>query len=261
MTSLRHGKAWLLGGALFSALALCGSLISPVGCGSQNMADPCPGGICTGGDGGANPDGSAACVENWVCTSFDTGGNSNQATRTCTDSNACGTTALRPPLTATLPTLDLNFFKCNVQPVLDAKCSMLGCHGTETDRGLRIYARGRLRNSETIPANSPICVVANPQPVQLDTDCTASVEGVCRNCGHSAAEWQRNFDSARSFALDSNLQRIPAGQEDSSDLLAQPVVGGKAHSNVHLFQKTDPDYVLLKQWLSGMTLATCNTQD
>jgi hypothetical protein len=261
MTYLFQGKVWLLGGALVSALALTGFLLNPIGCSRDETADPCPGGICTGPGDGGNTD-SGVCVESWVCTSFDTAGSSgNQATRSCTDKNNCGTTALKPATAATLPALDLNFFMCNVQPVLDAKCSMQGCHGTETDRGLRVYARGRLRNNETLPANSPLCVVANPMPVSLDSQCTASVEGACRNCGHTPTEWQRNFDSARSFALDASLQRIPAGQEDSSELIAQAVVGGKAHANVHLFRQGDPDYTQIKQWLSGMTLATCNTKD
>jgi len=252
MSYLRHGKAILLGGALAAALALH--------CSDSGTSDPCPGGICTGTGDGGNPTGGT-CTESWVCTPWDTGGNGNQATRTCTDTKSCGTTALKPPTTAMLPALDINFFRCNVQPVLNAKCSQLACHGTETDRALRIYARGRLRNNETIPANSPLCVVSNANPVSLDTQCTSSIEGDCRNCGHTATEWQRNYDSARGFALDANLQRIPAGQEDTSELIAQPIVGGKAHANIHLFRQGDPDYTYIKQWLSGMPLASCTTKD
>jgi hypothetical protein len=257
MTSLRHGKVLLLGGALFSALALCGSLISPIGCGSQNTEDPCPGGICTGGDGGTNPDGSMACIENWVCTSFDTSGSpNNQATRTCTDSNACGTTALRPPLTATLPTLDLNFYKCNVEPIFDNKCSQLACHGTETQRALRIYSRGRLRNAAETFTETGCLAAGTKKPA---AECIGSIECICWTGTHSPTEWQRNYDSARSFALDSNGQRIAQGTEDTSDLLGQPVIGGKAHTGIHVFRKTDADYMTIKQWLSGQTLATCNT--
>ncbi len=35
------------------------------------------------------------------------------------------TTNNKPALTATLPKLDMNYFKCNVQPILDGKCGML----------------------------------------------------------------------------------------------------------------------------------------
>lgn len=181
-------------------------------------------------------------------------------TRTCTDKNACPAAANKPAETTTLPALDLEFFKCNVQPVFDRKCSQLACHGSETDRALRIYARGRLRNNETLPINTPNC--NNTMPVPLATQCTGSLEGPCRSCTHTPTEWQRDFDSARGFALDQNLQPIPAGQEDSSDLIAQPIVGGKSHANIHLFKIGDADYTAIKQWISGAKYAgTCPTLD
>lgn len=255
MKFTREKALALTGAALATALVLSCS-----GDGTT-ATDMCTGGICIGGGGDMSVVGGP-CVENWVCSPWSTNGTNDQGTRTCTDTKSCGTTTLKPAETALLPALDKNFFKCNVQPVFDLKCSQLACHGTETGRGLRIYARGRLRNSETLAANAPVCNPANAAAVQLDTDCTSSVEGACRNCGHTTAEWQRNYDSARAFALDAQLQRIPAGQEDSSDLLAQPVVGGKVHSNIHLFRaKADADYVTIKQWLSGVTLATCTTLD
>lgn len=132
----------------------------------------------------------------------------------------------------------------------------VACHGTETDRALRVYARGRLRNAaETFVETG--CLAAGKQVP--GAQCIGSIECICWTGSHTATEWQRNFDSARSFALDANLQRLPAGMEDASDLLAQPVVGGKAHAGVHLFRSTDPDYQLIKQWLAGMTQATCTT--
>lgn len=204
-----------------------------------------------------------SCTENWVCSTWTTtGSGSNAGTRTCTDQNACGTTKSKPAETATLPALDLNFFKCNVQPIFDQKCSMQACHGTETGRALKIYARGRLRNTEVIPANVVNCTQAqtNMMPLQLDT-CSGSLEGACRSCSHTATEWQRGYDSARGFALDANLQRIAAGMEDTSELIAQAIVGGKVHTNVHLFKAGDPEQTTLRQWLSGMTLATCTTID
>ena len=218
-----------------------------------------PGGICTSG----NPDlaGSGGCVENWICSSWTTaGGGGNQGTRTCTDKNACGTSATKPLEAATLPALDIEFFKCNVQPVFDRKCSQLACHGSETNRALRIYARGRLRNAETLPANTPNC--NNTMPVPLDTQCTGSLEGPCRSCTHTPTEWQRNFDSARGFALDANYKPIAAGMEDASELIAQPIVGGKSHANIHLFKSGDADHTALKQWISGAKYgSTCPTLD
>jgi hypothetical protein len=214
----------------------------------------CPG----GGTVGDNPDaGPMACTENWVCTPFTTaGGGSNQGTRLCADKNQCGTTLLKPAESAALPALDLNFFKCQVEPVLDQKCSQLGCHGTETDRALRIYARGRLRNAAETFVETGCLAAGKMVPA---AQCIGSIECICWTGPHSPTEWQRNFDSARSFALNANLQRIAAGMEDSSDLLAQPVIGGKAHAGTHVFRSTDPDYLTIKQWLAGMTQATCTT--
>lgn len=234
------------------------ALLAPLGCNNDaGGGTQCPaGGICTTG----NPDlaGSGSCVENWVCSPWTTaGGGSNQGSRTCVDKNLCGTTQLKPAETATLPALDMEYFKCNVEPIFDNKCSMLGCHGTETDRALRIYSRGRLRNLETVTETG--CLAAGKQ-VQLVPTCVGSIECICWTGSHTQTEWQRNFDSARAFGLDAQNQPIPAGMEDSSDLLAQPVVGGKAHSNIHLFDRGDTEYTTLKQWLAGAKLgATCNT--
>jgi hypothetical protein len=235
------------------------ALALPLGCNSGTPGgDPCPGGICTG-----TPDGgSGACVETWVCSPWTTSGaGSNQGTRTCTDSKACGTTLTKPAEVVVLPALDLEFFKCNVQPVFDHKCAQLACHGSETDRALRIYARGRLRNAETLPINTPNCNNTTAA-VPLATQCTGSLEGPCRSCTHTPTEWQRDFDSARGFALDANLKPIAAGLEDTSDLLAQPKVGGKSHANIHLFQTGDADYTNIKQWLGGAKYnGTCPTLD
>lgn len=245
---------WLAGGMLVSAFVLH--------CGGGTTTDPCPNGICSGSDGGSGDAG--ACVENWVCSPWETQGTgSNAGTRTCRDTNNCGTMTSKPALTTTLPALDMNFFKCNVQPILDLKCSQLACHGSETDRALRIYARGRLRNNETIPANTPsICPLGNAMAVPLATQCTSSIEGVCRSCSHTPTEWQKNFDSARGFALNASLQRIATGMEDTSELIAQPIIGGgKVHANIHLFTSGSSDHTTIKNWLSGMTLATCTTND
>lgn len=250
-----------LAGLVWSALTV-GALAT--GCNNDSTGtDPCPSGICTGtpDGGGTNDASTGACIESWVCTTWTTSGTGNQGTRTCTDTKQCGTTMLKPAEAATLPALDIEFFKCRVQPIFDGRCSQLGCHGSETDRALRIYARGRLRNAETIAASA--CSAGVPMTaIQLDQQCTGSLEGACRSCPHTTTEWRRNFDSARGFGLDANLKPIAAGMEDTSELIAQPIIGGKAHANIHLFKSGDPEHTTLKQWLGGMTLGmTCTTTD
>ena len=43
-----------------------------------------------------------------------------------------------------LPTLDIHFFRCKVQPVLAAGCAFMACHGND-ERPLSIYAAKRYR--------------------------------------------------------------------------------------------------------------------
>tara|TARA_R110002096_G_scaffold434832_1_gene658030 strand:+ start:4896 stop:5402 length:507 start_codon:yes stop_codon:yes gene_type:complete len=40
--------------------------------------------------------------------------------------------------------LDENFFRCNVQPVIAARCSFMACHGND-ERPLKLYAEQRYR--------------------------------------------------------------------------------------------------------------------
>ena len=208
----------------------------------------------TGGTGSSTTSTSGTmCTEAWLCSPWDTGGNGDMAKRTCTDVNNCGTNTQKPVETATLPPLDLNYFKCNVEPILDRKCSMLGCHGKETGRALRVYSRARMRiKGGTLTSVDPAC----PGNASADA-CVGSTTCSCK-ATHSPAEWQRNYDSARGFKLDPQGKAIPTGMADASDLLAQPIVGGKAHSGVHLFRPGDPEEITLKAWLDGATLASCN---
>src|SRR6187402_1371278 len=131
-TCASGSRSSLLGLALVGLLGLLGLAAA---CGGGDGDDSCTGVDCD----------PPACVESWQCSSWTTDGTSDNATRTCADQSACGTTAAKPPETATLPALDPEYYECNVEPVLIQGCSMLGCHGTETGRGYRIYARGRLR--------------------------------------------------------------------------------------------------------------------
>jgi hypothetical protein len=211
-------------------------------------------GVTSGATTAGATTGSGGCVESWLCTPWD-GNGTNNGTRVCTDSNNCPAMANKPATTATLPALDKNFFKCNVEPILDAKCSMMGCHGTETGRALRIYTRGKLRDASVTLANTP------PPP----NNCVPTLLSACigtNDCHcvgpHAVQEWDRNFDASRGMMLNPNGTTIPAGQADTSDLIQQPVVGGKSHAGVHLFKPNDAEYTTIKSWLSGSTLASCD---
>jgi hypothetical protein len=126
---------------------------------------------------------------------------------------------------------------------------MLGCHGTEVGRPFKVYARGRLRHPEMV-AGAPTC----PDPSTM-RDLAKEGTGTVMCLGwskHTDAEWQQNYDNARSFM-------VGVTNPDDSDLLAQPRYQGKAHTGVHLFAKGDPDYQTIAAWLSGAKLGTtCN---
>jgi hypothetical protein len=245
MAARSHGLVWAAALAfvvLFRRrmvpLLICLSLAA---CDASTKPDPCPHGICTG-------PGSGGCVEQWTCTPWSVNGST--ATRNCSDDHMCGTIVNKPPVgPLPLPALDLDYYKCNVEPILDRGCGMLGCHGTEFGRALRIYSRGRLRNNEMV--NQVSTCPIGPQIVNLQTDGTGTI--MCVGWSpHTQTEWQKNYDSARAFMLGLT-------NPDDSDLLAQPVVGGKAHTGVHLFTKTSPEYQTIRAWLSGQALGmTCN---
>jgi hypothetical protein len=210
----------------------------------------------TGAGTGASSTASGGCVEAWVCSPWETDGSSDAAARTCTDINACGTTADKPAEAVMLPALDRNYYRCNVEPILDKKCSQLACHGTEVGRALRVYARGRLRAGGAVLDNSalhPLCTQTH-----TSEECLGSVVCAC-TAPHTAVEWERNYDAARGFALGVDGLPIPAGQEDTSELIAQPIVGGKVHAGVHLFESGDPDHTRIKAWLGGSSLPACDT--
>lgn len=253
------------------ALSMLGSGLAFAACGSdesQNATNnPCPNGICGSGGMTASSSGSASgssgtaggngCAEAWVCSPWQTDGTSDVGTRTCTDQNNCGTTNTKPSESATLPALDLDFYKCNVEPIFNRGCAHMGCHGTETGRALRLYARGRLRITGEIWIE-PGCLKAG-SPVNSE-NCIGSIECACWTLPHSATEWRRNFDASRGFGLDAAGKPIPAGMEDTSELIAQPIVGGKAHAGVHLFTNGSADHQTLRDWLSGKKLGmACNT--
>ena len=122
------------------------------------------------------------------------------------------------------PDLDADYFRCRVQPVLETRCSMLECHGTE-ERPLRIFARNRLR--------------LDADPVQLNLPMTQT-------------ELDANFDSAFTFTSEP-----PA----DSFLAAKPLdekAGGYYHDGRELYlmddvfvDTEDEDYKTLIAWMEG----------
>jgi hypothetical protein len=70
---------------------------------------------------------------------------------------------------------------------------------------------------------------------------------------HTATEWKKNFDSARSFMID-------VTNPDDSLMLRMPTVGGLPHIDIKLFTAADPAYAKIKSWLGGAQRgSTCNT--
>jgi len=211
----------------------------------------------TGSTGGASGAGGATsttststgpCVEAWRCTPWETDGTSDAATRACADESQCGTTKSKPLESATLPGLDRAYFECEVAPILDRKCSMLGCHGTEQGRALRIYARGRKRLAGQLLSNPSCGAGATPSE-----NCDGSTGCLCAG-PRTEAERRRNYDAARGFALDSLGKPMLAIKADKCELLAQPVAGGEPHAGIHLFDKNDAEYATIKSWVTGAKL-------
>lgn len=245
------GASGSTGGGVASAggSAAGGSTSGGTAGGSSAGGGSAGGSTAGGGVSGGGSAGGSGCSESWSCGPWSI--TSGMATRGCIDSNACGTTTTRPALgPIAAPALDLNSYKCNVHPVLQRSCASLGCHGTEQGRALKTYARGRLRNAEMITRT--VCQPNITTPYDL-SNCTGSVDCDCKRA-HTSAEWQKSFDSARSFFVQVST---PA----QSELLTQPLVGSAfVHAGRKIFTSTtDPRYVAISNWLSGMTLATCTT--
>lgn len=136
---------------------------------------------------------------------------------------AC-TTGLEDP--ANLADLDRDSFRCDVQPVLAARCAFGACHASAR-RPLRLYAVGRMR---------------------LGVGWDRLAEPL------SADELEANYQSARGFAV-----------TDSPLLLSKPLdprAGGLFHrgqelyGNDDVFTSTDdPGYRLIAAWVAGGTAA------
>ncbi len=224
-------------------------LVVLAGCFDPTVPGECPDHVC---NGQAGPDGgTAGCRESWMCSSWEAPPGSDLATRTCTDNNNIGTTVCKPSEgPVQLPSLDLDYFKCNVQPILQRDCAMMGCHGTDTGRPFRDYARGRWRNNEIVNRTGT-CI---PQTGTVNLQTAGSGTVMCEGwLPHTQAEWKKDFDSARSFMLD-------AATPEDSLMLKMPTVGGLPHIDIKLFDSSAPAYATLRSWLGGARLGTtCNT--
>lgn len=143
---------------------------------------------------------------------------------------SCATSGLDAP--AAEQTLDREYFRCNVQPVLAVRCSYPACHGSAR-RPLALFAPGRMRYQ-----------VAWDRPKEPLT----------------AAELGQNFAIASGFAS-------TAATGDAL-LLVKPLdtsAGGYFHRGADLYRegdvflsKDDPGYQILERWIAGETApASC----
>src|SRR4051812_46660452 len=123
--------------------------------------------------------------------------------------------------------LDRDYFRCNVQPVIAARCAFPACHGTRT-RPLAIYAPGRERYQVT---------------------------------------WDRPTEAVTADEIDANFRLVAGftKTEATGDpwLLSKPLstaAGGYYHRAADLFgaedvfmTKDDPGYQILANWIAGQT--------
>lgn len=257
---MRMTRGWF--GPLLAASVVLGLIASCGGGETTSGTGPCPNGICGSGGSSGPGGGGGGTTCAWACSPWDTQGNGDAGTRTCVDVDGCADPNLKPAESAMLPGLDENFYRCNVEPVFDKYCAQNACHGTEPDlangnpgRALRTYARGRLRiTGETW--TEPGCLTAGM--MYPSEDCIASIECLCWTLPHSVAEWQRNFDAARGLALKPDA--APLDSPADSEILTQPLRGGGLpHAGIKIWDTASTEYQVVHDWLSGMTLATCNS--
>lgn len=134
-----------------------------------------------------------------------------------------------------LPALDVAFHRCRVQPIVDARCSMLACHG-DVRRPFHTFTRNRMRLvGSNVQRNLPLSTKTNED----DPD----------------GELELNYASAIGFA-------DPDVPEESW-LLLKPLdadAGGYYHRGKEIFSAgdvfldtEDPDYQTLQAWVSGET--------
>jgi hypothetical protein len=133
----------------------------------------------------------------------------------------------------TLPELDASAYRCEVEPVLIARCAFYPCHGSNT-RPFHVFGVNRMRFNPPLGNNN---YVIN-QPL-------------------TAEEQAANHSMALAFA--------EPGQHDDSLLLLKPLdadAGGYYHQGKGLYGNRDvfssvddPGYVAIEGWLNGGTRA------
>jgi hypothetical protein len=135
--------------------------------------------------------------------------------------------------TVAAPLLDESAFRCEVEPVLAARCAFYPCHGSPL-RPFRVYAPNRLRLDPPRP----------PTGYRLGEPLTA-------------AEHRANYEMARQLAYQPDF--------DGSLLLLKPLAveaGGLFHGGRTLYggadvfdSPSDRGYRLIERWLAGGTAA------
>lgn len=123
--------------------------------------------------------------------------------------------------------VDQSFFRCNVQPLLSARCAFTACHGTD-ERPLRIYAEQKLRlGIDWVDYETPL------------TD----------------AERAANFRVARDF-----VARGPGDADLLADKPLDVAAGGLFHRGKDLFgsddvflDRDDPGYRIMSSFIAGET--------
>lgn len=137
---------------------------------------------------------------------------------------ACAQDGLDAP--EELPPLDEAFYRCEVQPVLAARCAFFACHGSAT-RPFRLYARNRLRFD----------VAAEERETPL-----------------RPVEERANYEAARAFAGDArrpSLLLLKPLEEDAGGYIH---VGATLYGRGDVFRTADdPGYQKLADWIGGAT--------
>jgi len=123
--------------------------------------------------------------------------------------------------------LDREFFRCNVQPVLAARCAFAACHGSN-QRPLRVFAVQRMR------LEVPWTEMTTP----LTSD-----------------ELDANYRSAVGLTADADMALLTRKPLDVT-------AGGFYHEGRELYagddvfmSEDDPGYRLLRRWTEGETAA------
>jgi hypothetical protein len=142
---------------------------------------------------------------------------------------------------ASAAALDLDYFTCEVQPVLDRECSFPACHGN-AERGLRLVSPGRMRIvDEYLSARTSL----------TDDDVAAGIHPPL-----TGAELAFNYGQCAAFV-------DPDWPAQESQLLLRPLAlasGGLHHLSAagDVFLSSDaPGYARIARWLEGAGPEEC----